>query len=100
MYALTLIGSTFNDLRERMSQHWRLAFWLGIAACVVAVYAGLIAVEQQEDPAWTPDRSVWALSTFMLLGAVALSGWGHYLGKRPEMKGAAAEGAAESHGGH
>ena len=72
VYALTLIGSTFNDLGAKMGQHAVVVGALAVFACVVGVYAAFITV-WQHDAAWMPDAYVYTVSGGLLLIAIALS---------------------------
>ena len=81
VYALTLIGSTFNDLGSKMGQNVLLVCSLATVALVVGVYAAFIAV-WQHDSRWSPDAYVYTVSAVLLLVSIALSYLGHHLSKQ------------------
>ena len=69
VYALPLIGATFNDLGSRMGQHGILVGALAVFACVVGVYAAFVTV-WQHDPSWKPDAYVYTVSAILLIVAM------------------------------
>jgi len=81
VYAITLLGTTINELRGKIEENKRFYLWLIVVIIFTLIYGAYIIIWNQQV-AFQPTAKIYMITVLLFLAAVALSGYGYTISKK------------------